>query len=94
MLGPRGVRRAYTQRLCQLEAEARVVRHVAEQDDAWLVEGVRGRKDAVHQGVPDSAPLMFRQDPERAETKCRPATDAAAAAHDMSDDLTVLFGDQ
>lgn len=94
MYCPPGIGGQDAEGLGEQKAEAAVVAGIAKEHDGRLVQGVGGREDPVHQGLPDAAMLVGGQYAQRPQPNRGTAIDAGATAYDMSHDFVVDESDE
>src|ERR1035437_9984589 len=91
---PAGIDRQDTEGPGELKAKAAIVAGIAKEHDSLLIQGVGGRKETVHQGLPDAATLVGRQHAQRSQSNRGTRVDAGTATHDVPDHFLVDQSDE
>src|ERR1035437_9716209 len=91
---PAGIDRQDTEGPGELKAKAAIVAGIAKEHDSLLIQGVGGRKDTVHQGLPDAATLVGRQHAQRFQSNRGTRVDAGMDTNDVPDHFLVDQSDE
>src|ERR1035437_7438260 len=94
VFSPVGIGRQDIEGLGELKAKAGVVPGIAKDHNSLLIEGVGGRKDTVHQGLPDAAPVVGGQHAQRPQYNRGTLVDAGTTTHDVPDHFFVDQSDE